>query len=191
MRVIAGRYKGRRLQSPSWAGLRPTSDRLKESLFAILTAVLEGALVLDGFAGSGALGIEALSRGAAEVTFIDADRRAMALVGANLAHCGITDGYAMIRDEFAGALAHLPADRRFDLAVLDPPYDDADLDGVVQAAAARLTEDGTLVLEHATRRAVPLAAGELALVRRVTAGDNALAIYRRATPPAPAVTEDE
>jgi len=191
MRVIAGRYKGRRLQSPSWAGLRPTSDRLKESLFAILTPVLEGAHVLDGFAGSGALGIEALSRGAAEVTFIDADRRAMALVGANLAHCGITDGYAMIRDEFAGALAHLPADRRFDLAVLDPPYDDADLDGVVQAAAARLTEDGTLVLEHATRRAVPLAAGELALVRRVTGGDSALAIYRRATPPAPAVTEDE
>jgi 16S rRNA (guanine(966)-N(2))-methyltransferase RsmD len=191
MRVIAGRYKGRRLQAPSWAGLRPTSDRLKESLFAILTPVLEGAHVLDGFAGSGALGIEALSRGAAEVTFIDADRRALALVGANLAHCGITDGYAMIRDEFAGALARLPAHRRFDLAILDPPYDDAELDGVLQAAAVRLTEDGTLVLEHATRRAVPLAAGALILVRQVTAGDSALAIYRRATQAAPAATEDE
>jgi len=190
MRVIAGRYKGRRLESPSWPGLRPTSDRLKESLFAILTPVLEGARVLDGFAGTGALGIEALSRGAAEVVFIDADRRALALVGANLAHCGISDGYAMIRDEFAGALTRLPADRRFDLAVLDPPYDEADLDGVLLAAAARLTEDGTLVLEHAKRRAVPAEAGTLILVRQVTAGDSVLAFYRRGAPAAPAVTED-
>ena len=190
MRVIAGRYKGRRLQSPSWAGLRPTSDRLKESLFAILAPVVAGARVLDGFAGSGALGIEALSRGAAEVTFVDADRRALDLIRANLAHCGISDGYAMIRDEFAGALARLPAHRRFDLAVLDPPYDEADLDGVLQAAAARLSEHGTIVLEHAKRRAVPTGAGDLTLVRQVTAGASALAFYRRAAQAAPAATED-
>ena len=190
MRVIAGRYKGRRLQSPTWAGLRPTSDRLKESLFAILAPVVAGARVLDGFAGSGALGIEALSRGAAEVTFVDADRRALELIRANLAHCGISDGYAMIRDEFAGALARLPAHLRFDLAVLDPPYDEADLDGVLQAAAARLSEHGTIVLEHAKRRAVPARAGDLTLVRQVTAGAGALAFYRRVAQAAPAVTED-
>jgi 16S rRNA (guanine(966)-N(2))-methyltransferase RsmD len=189
MRVIAGRYKGRRLQAPSWSGLRPTSDRLKESLFGMLTPVIEGARVLDGFAGSGALGIEALSRGAVEVVFIDADRRALELVRANLGRCGISDGYAMIRGEFAGALAHLPARRLFDLALLDPPYDEADLDGVLRAAAARLADGGTLVLEHAKRRAAPATAGPLPLVRQVTAGDSALAIYRRAAA-ASAETED-
>jgi 16S rRNA (guanine(966)-N(2))-methyltransferase RsmD len=190
MRVIAGRYKGRRLQSPSWTGLRPTSDRLKESLFAILTPAIEGARVLDGFAGSGAIGIEALSRGAAEVTFIDADRRALDLVRANLDHCGIADGYAMIRDEFAGALARLPAQRQFDLILLDPPYDVADLDGVLRAAAARLADDGMVVLEHGKRRPAPLCAGAVPLARQVTAGGSTLTIYRRAAQAAPAVTED-
>jgi 16S rRNA (guanine966-N2)-methyltransferase len=190
MRVIAGRFKGRRLQSPSWAGLRPTSDRLKESLFAVLAPVLDGARVLDGFAGSGALGIEALSRGASEVLFVDADRRAIELVQANLAHCGIADGYAMIRDEFAGALARLPVQRRFDLILLDPPYDVADLDGVMRAAAARLADGGTLVLEHARRRDAPPDAGAVPLVRQVRAGGSTLAIYRRAVPTAPAMTED-
>lgn len=190
MRVIAGLYKGRRLQAPSWTGLRPTSDRLKESLFAILTPAIAGARVVDGFAGSGALGIEALSRGAAEVLFVEADRRAGDLILANLSHCGITEGCAMIRGEFAGALARLPAQRRFDLVLLDPPYDEADLDAVLRAAASRLDPGGTLVLEHATRRDVPPGAGDLTLVRQVTAGDSALAIYRRATQPAPAVTED-
>ncbi len=190
MRVIAGRYKGRRLLAPSWTGLRPTSDRVKESLFGILTPVIAGARVLDGFAGSGALGIEALSRGAAEVLFVEADRRAVDLILANLSHCGITEGCAMIRGEFAGALARRPAQRRFDLALLDPPYDEADLDAVLQAAASRLAPGGTLVLEHAKRRNVPPVAGDLTLIRRVIAGHSALAIYRRPAPATPAVTED-
>ena len=158
MRVIAGRYKGRRLQAPSWAGPAPdVRSAEREPVRRSSRRVIDGARVLDGFAGSGALGIEALSRGAAEVMFIDADRRAMELVAANLRHCGIADGYAMIRDEFAGALARLPAQRRFDLILLDPPYDEADLDGVLRAAAARLADGGMLVLEHAKRRAAPAA----------------------------------
>ena len=124
MRVIAGRYKGRRLRAPTWPGLRPTSDRLKETLFAILAPVVEGARVLDGFAGSGALGIEALSRGAAEVVFVERDRRAVMLVEDNLRHCGIGSGYVMIRGEFASVVRQLPVHRRFDLALLDPPYED-------------------------------------------------------------------
>ena len=116
-------------------GLRPTSDRLKETLFDILAPRLEGARVLDGFAGSGALGIEALSRGAASVVFVELDRRAAGLIERNLAHCGIADGYVMIRAEFARALRQLPADRRFDLVLLDPPYDLADLASMVEAAA--------------------------------------------------------
>ena len=97
MRVIAGSLKGRRLKAPTWDGLRPTSDKLRETLFNVLAPRIAGARVLDGFAGTGALGIEALSRGAAHVTFVERDRRAQALIAENLARCGIADGYAIIR----------------------------------------------------------------------------------------------
>src|SRR6476469_6978785 len=84
MRVIAGRSKGRRLKSPDWSGLRPTSDKLRETLFNVLAPRIDSARVVDGYAGTGAIGIEALSRGAAHVTFIDKNRRAVALIEENL-----------------------------------------------------------------------------------------------------------
>jgi 16S rRNA (guanine966-N2)-methyltransferase len=92
VRVIAGSLKGRQLKPPTWAGLRPTSDRLRETLFNVLSSRVVGARVLDGYAGTGALGIEALSRGAAHVTFVESDRRAQALVAENLARCGVQTG---------------------------------------------------------------------------------------------------
>src|SRR5439155_19101209 len=109
MRIIAGSLKGRRLSSPSWDGLRPTSDKLRETIFNILAPRIAGARVLDGYAGTGALGIEALSRGAAAVTVIERDRHAQALIAENLAHCGIEDGYVIIRASVARALAGLHA----------------------------------------------------------------------------------
>ena len=180
MRVIAGTLKGRRLASPSWPGLRPTSDKLRETLFNILAPRVAGARVLDGYAGTGALGIEALSRGAAEVTFVERDRRAAALIEENLAHCGIENGYAIIRQDVPRALAAL-ADRpelraAFDLVLLDPPYTDAP-DQALAAAADLLAPDGLLVLEHARRHRTPDAAGPLVRTREVTAGDSALAFY--------------
>ena len=189
MRVIAGAFKGRRLAAPTWPGLRPTSDRLKESVFAILAPVLDGARVLDGFAGSGALGIEALSRGASSVVFVEQDGRAAGLIARNLAHCRITDGYVMIRGEFTRALRQLPADRRFDLALLDPPYDLADLAPVVEAAAGRMAPGGVLVLEHASRREAPAGAGAFAVVRQVKAGDSTVTFYREAAEHAHAAEE--
>jgi 16S rRNA (guanine966-N2)-methyltransferase len=189
MRVIAGAYKGRRLAAPTWPGLRPTSDRLKESVFAILAPVLEGARVLDGFAGSGALGIEALSRGAASVVFVDEDVRAAELIGRNLAHCRIADGYVMIRAEFTRALRQLAADRRFDVALLDPPYDIAGLEAVVDAAAGRMAPGGVIVLEHASRRQAPSRAAGFAAVRQVRAGDSTVTFYRESPSGAPAGTE--
>src|SRR5439155_5548449 len=107
MRVIAGSLKGRRLKAPSWDGLRPTSDKLRETLFNIIAPRIAGARVLDGYAGTGALGIEALSRGARSVTFVERDRRAQALIAENLALCGITDGYAIIRASVVRALETL------------------------------------------------------------------------------------
>src|SRR5918994_2657122 len=98
MRVIAGRYKGRRLTAPTWEGVRPTSDKLRETLFNILAPRIDGARVLDGYAGTGAVGIEALSRGAAHVTFVEQDRRAQALIEANLERAAVAkDRYAIIR----------------------------------------------------------------------------------------------
>jgi 16S rRNA (guanine966-N2)-methyltransferase len=178
MRVIAGQYKGRRLMAPTWTGLRPTSDRLKETLFDVLGTSVAGAHVLDGFAGSGALGIEALSRGAASVTFVDEDRRAMELIERNLQHCGILEGYVMIRDGFLGAMRRLAAGRQLDLIVLDPPYDCVDLTGVLSATTPCLAPRGTLVLEHARRSDVPERVAPIARFRTLRAGDSALTFYR-------------
>ncbi len=172
MRIIAGRLKGRRLGTPRWRGLRPTSDRLRETLFNVLGDRVCGAKVLDGFAGTGAVGLEAISRGAAEVTFVEADWRANALIRANLGKCGVEGGHTMAPGAFVTVLNDLPTECRFDLALLDPPYGNADA-GVLKAAAARLAPDGVMVLEHASRSAPP-AVPELAVVRTLRVGDSAL-----------------
>src|SRR5213593_1548456 len=175
MRVIAGSLKGRRLKAPTWGGLRPTSDKLRETLFNILAPRIGGARVLDGYAGTGAVGIEALSRGAAHVTFVERDRRAHALVAENLSHCGVTDGYVIIRASVSRALDDLGAEP-FDIMFFDPPYDEP-VDDVLAAAGERLAPDGVLVLEHARRRVSPERLGRLQRTRDVTSGDSALALY--------------
>lgn len=122
MRVIAGSLRGRRLVAPTGSGTRPTSDRVREATFNALTSLdaLDGAEVLDAFAGSGALGIEALSRGARRCTFVERDRRALEALRRNLEHCGLGPDRAEV---VAGDPMHAaPARRRFDLALLDPPY---------------------------------------------------------------------
>ena len=112
VRVIAGQFKGRRLKTPSWEGLRPTSDKLRETLFNILAPRVAGARVLDGYAGTGAVGIEALSRGAAHVSFVEQNRRATALIEQNLAVCGVGQGYTIHCGDVVSELRRLPADAR-------------------------------------------------------------------------------
>jgi 16S rRNA (guanine(966)-N(2))-methyltransferase RsmD len=176
MRVIAGSLKGRRLKPPNWEGLRPTSDKLRETLFNILAPRLGGARVLDGYAGTGALGIEAISRGAEMVTFAESDRRAQALIADNLAHCGVTNGYAIIRATVAQAIDDFGA-ASLDIILLDPPYDDLQVDTVIATAGDLLAPGGVLVLEHARRRRTPETAGPLVRVRQVTSGDSTLSFY--------------
>ena len=180
MRVIAGAFKGRRLKTPAWEGLRPTSDKLRETLFNILAARIEGARVLDGFAGKGAVGIEELSRGAAHVTFVDSDRRATALIAENLARCGIERDYRVETGTVATALQRLPAGERFDVIVLDPPYDAPAVSDTLAAAAQRLAPGGLLVLERATRRN-PDAPAALLRARDVKSGDSTLTFYTMAS----------
>jgi len=175
VRVIAGRYKGRRLKAPTWEGLRPTSDKLRETLFNILAQRIEGARLLDGFAGTGAVGIEALSRGAGHVTFVEKDPRALALIEANLADCGIAADYNIRRGDVLAALRNLGA--AFDLILLDPPYDLHPVSPTLEAAAACLSDGGLLVLERATRRE-PDVPKSLTRVRDVTSGDSTLTFFR-------------
>lgn len=183
LRVVAGRFKGRRLGTPEWEGLRPTSDRLRETLFDILGARVAGARVLDLFAGTGAIGIEALSRGAAHVTFVESDRRAVALIARNLHGCAIADGYTVRSTRWPEARR---AEAPFDIAWLDPPYELADLEGAVRAACAWTSSGGLVVLEHAARREPPAPAPGWRLVRTRRAGDSALAFYAADPPAAPA-----
>lgn len=179
MRIIAGVHKGRTLKAPTWEGLRPTSDRLRETLFNVIAARVPGARVLDVYAGTGALGIEALSRGAAHVTFIEADRRAQALVAENLARCGIAEGCVIIRASAPRACERLgssPSFVPFDIVLLDPPYDHP----AAQALAgvdALVAPEGLVVFEHARRTPAPDTVGRLVRTRDLVSGDSALAFY--------------
>ena len=176
MRVIAGTHKGRRLFSPGWAGLRPTSDRLRETLFDVLGARVEGARVLDGCAGTGAIGIEALSRGADHAVFIERDPRAVALIRRNVEQCGLTNRCTIRRDGLPAALERHTQGRPFDLVLLDPPYGAPDIGAILTAAAGRLEPQGLLVLERA-RRDAPLVPPALESLRIVRAGDSVLEMY--------------
>ncbi len=175
MRVIAGHWGGRRLQAPPGDSTRPTSDRVREALFSVLGPRLEGARVLDLFAGSGALGIEALSRGAAAATFVDSAPAAIRAVRANLQALGIEAEVrrADARRFLGGASA---AARQYDLVFLDPPYRLAGrLGPELTAALPAVLAPGAAVVAESDRRA-PLALGlELHDERRY--GDTLIRIH--------------
>jgi 16S rRNA (guanine966-N2)-methyltransferase len=180
LRIIAGRLKGRRIASPSWDGLRPTSDRLRETLFNVLAPRVEGARVLDAYAGTGALGFEALSRDAAHVVFVDADSRATAAIARTASAWGVEEGYTIHAGDAVEWLRRLAHGPRFDLILLDPPYSLPQLRDALDAAAGCLSETGVLVLERATRRE-PDDVRSLERVRDLRAGDSTLTFYRRAS----------
>src|SRR3954469_17759338 len=160
MRVIAGALKGRRLDAPTWGGLRPTSEKLRETLFNVLASRVDGARVLDGYAGTGALGIEAISRGASHVTFVESDRRARHLIETNIARCGIAEGYVIIGSTVLQAIDRLAGEPPFDIVFLAPPYSGSraprspvnnDTQDVLKSLGAIVTAEGVVVFEHAKR----------------------------------------
>jgi 16S rRNA (guanine966-N2)-methyltransferase len=177
MRIIAGTLKGRTLTSPTWDGLRPTSDRLRETLFNVLGAEVDGARVLDVCSGTGAVAIEALSRGAVAATCLDADARATALIRANAAHCGVENRCMIVRGEAPRALSGAVLGGPFEVIVLDPPYAAPWIDEAIAAAATLVAPGGRVVLEHAAKRLAPTVSG-LHLERTRRAGDSALTTYR-------------
>lgn len=148
MRIVAGKYRGRKITPPSDDSVRPTTDRIKETVFNILQWDVEGARVLDLFAGSGALGIECLSRGAAEVVFADKSPASVALIRQNLK--GIEGSYRVLTADFMGVLRS--GEDKFDLIFIDPPYKSGLGELAVDAAfdLGRVAEGGTVVYEHSS-----------------------------------------
>jgi 16S rRNA (guanine966-N2)-methyltransferase len=175
MRVIAGAYKGRRLQAPAGSETRPTSDRVREALFSILGDV-SGDRVLDLYAGSGALGIEALSRGAAGAVFVERDRRAADAIRANLRTVGHSSAKIHAGDALAW-LARAHAEGPFDLVFADPPYSSATQAGdrLSELLPPLLTQTSLIVTESDKRAPLELM---LPLVDVRTYGDTRIAIHR-------------
>jgi 16S rRNA (guanine966-N2)-methyltransferase len=182
-RVIAGTARSIRLDAPG-PGTRPLADRVKQTLFAILEPDLPGARFLDLFAGSGAAGIEALSRGAAEAVFVEHDRTAVQVIHANLDRTDLaaTGRATVIRNDAIKWLkdperAHEP---RIDIALVDPPYDDRKaLTKALEALGPLLSEHARVVAKHFWRDAPPPQVGLLASDRQRRFGETALTFYRR------------
>jgi 16S rRNA (guanine(966)-N(2))-methyltransferase RsmD len=199
MRVIAGKFGRRLLRGAGRLKLRPTSDRLRETLFSVLesgglSGALEGSVFVDAFAGTGAVGIEALSRGAARAVFIENHSAAVRLIRANLALLGISDGADVLQSDVMTALRRLAAQgTRADFVFLDPPY--ANYDAAIGALEALdklelLSPGGCAVLEHARRRESPAQMGRLARARLLRQGDSALSFYRPAAAAGAALTRE-
>jgi 16S rRNA (guanine(966)-N(2))-methyltransferase RsmD len=187
MRVIAGTYRSRPLTAPRGMATRPTSDRLRETLFNILTPHIEGARFADLYAGTGAVGIEALSRGAAHVTFVESAAIAIAALHANLVGLGIRDRFQLDQRSVPVALRTLARrEQQFTLVYLDPPWEDAAaytqaLNLLAESTAALLASEAIVVAEHARRPSATLADtyGVLKRYRTLEQGDAALSFYRQ------------
>ncbi len=193
MRITGGTLRSRQLRAPRGQATRPTSDRVREALFAILgsAGALAGARVLDLYAGTGALAFEALSRGAAHATLVESSRDALVVLRANVAGLGLQDQTRIVAGDVRAHVSSLARQGPFDLVLADPPWEQVD-EGAPQAVLAALAQSGGLaddaivVLEHAARTASPQID---ALVQTGTRryGDTALAFFKTgilAAPPA-------
>ena len=174
MRIVAGRHKGRRLRAPAGAGTRPTADRVREALFSILGSV-EGLRVLDLYAGSGALGLEALSRGAESATFVESARPALAAIRANLEAAG-EEAEVAGSDVVSWLRAAADHERAFDLVFCDPPYDAAaEIAQTLTQLVPRVAAPHALIVTESSKRN-PLTL-DLPLTGERTYGDTRIAIH--------------
>jgi len=174
MRIISGTSRGRRLVAPKNQSLRPTSDRVKESIFNILGEGVEGKMVLDLFAGTGNLGIEALSRGAKRTLFVEKERQALLIIQRNLLQCGVERRSEIIPKDVNIAIGILrERGESFDVILMDPPYQK----GLIQKTLTKLSsyrifhEDSILVIEHDRREPLPETVEGWDLIRQRKIGD--------------------
>jgi 16S rRNA (guanine(966)-N(2))-methyltransferase RsmD len=180
-RIIGGAGKGRRLYTPKGSATRPTSARVRQTLFDILAPRLGGCRFLDAFAGGGGVGLEALSRGAASVVLIEQDAAAVEALRRNAAAVASAGGELRVyRQEARTAVAGLAArNERFDVVFLDPPYESELYGPLLAAAGGVLSDDGVAVAEHFHKKGLPETIGDLRQTRSVKVGDHRLTFYAR------------
>lgn len=189
MRVIGGEFRSRRLSTPRGMATRPTSDRLRETLFNVLGPRVAGSRFLDLYAGSGAVGIEALSRGAAFCCFVERAPAALNAIRGNLESLRITSGVQIESRSIQRIFDDMDQrSTRFDLVFLDPPYEAAGeylstLNLLGANGSAVVAEDGLVVAEHARKSQLPESVGALTRYRVLEQGDAALSFYKRQAPP--------
>lgn len=178
MRVITGSARGMTLKTLDGRDVRPTTDKVKEAVFSAIQFEIEGRRVLDLFAGSGQLGIEALSRGAASATFVDSDKNAVEIIRANLDKTKLSQLAKVVRTD---SLLFLQADSgTYDLAFLDPPYGTGLLQRALAAIDPRIAVGGTVVCEMPAAELLPDSVGQgLVLIKRYKYSKTAVAVYRK------------
>lgn len=179
LRIVAGSLKGRRLKVPPGSRVRPTADRVREALFSILGGNLSGCEVLDAYAGSGAIGFEALSRGARRATFLEADRRAARTLRENARALGVTDRAVVLVGEALRLVREAELGGPFDVVFSDPPYASGRREAFLQALASarRVAPGGIVVLERDARSAPAEGVPAFRLVRTAAYGRAALDFY--------------
>ena len=180
MRVISGKYRGRRLKGPDGTEVRPTGDRLKETLFNILGNQVAGAVLLDVFGGSGAVGIEALSRGAHEVVFVESTAAGQRLIQHNLDLCGVRAGYRIIQQDVFAALRSLARQGfRANIVFLDPPYSWKPYGDLIDIIFGKglLLHPHRIVIEHHRKADLPESGDGYRRIRIVRQGDQCLSFY--------------
>ena len=182
MRVIAGTFRSRSLQAPAGLATRPTSDRLRETLFNVLVTRIEGARFLDLYAGSGGVGIEALSRRATEVVFVERAAPALKVLRANLSSLGLTQGFRIVSGSVAAFLRNPGPGKPFDLVFLDPPYDAAEeyaavLRSLAETASGLMSSGAIAIAEHRRKDKLEDQYGLLRRTRLLQQGDAALSFY--------------
>ena len=180
MRVISGKFRGRRLKGPEGLELRPTGDRLKESLFNILGPRLAGVVVIDAFGGTGSIGIEALSRGARETVFIESSEFGVRLIRKNLELCGVAGGFRILQqDVFAAMRALARKGFKADIVFFDPPYDFQPYRDLLEIVFGKdlLSQPSRVVIEHHRKASLPDSGSGYRRSRVVRQGDHCLSFY--------------
>lgn len=179
MRVITGLARGKRLLTLEGESVRPTADRVKEAIFSMIQFDIEGRNFLDLFAGSGQMGIEALSRGAKLAVFIDKTEESVQIIKKNLisAGAGLSERARVLRSDFAAYLAH--TGDKFDFAFLDPPYNAGILDNALLAVAPVMNTHGVILCEHTSGKEMPQRAGDFLLAKQYRYGKIIVSSYRK------------
>ncbi len=177
MRVITGSARGRRLETLAGdAVTRPTTESVKEALFSMIQFELEDRKVLDLFAGSGQLGIEALSRGARYCVFVENNKSAKKVVESNISHCGFTDVSQVVLSD---AVSYLSRKENFDIVFLDPPYQKGFIPKCMESLANSVSEDGLVICETSRDESLPEKIGPFTVDRERNYGKTKLTLYRK------------